>query len=41
MAANSLTFTIVTEGISKFAVKLCSPMQEIEIVYIVPKHLHK
>ena len=28
------------EGISKFAVKLCSPMQEAETVYIGPKHLH-
>ena len=27
------------EGITKFATKLCSPMQEKETVYIAPKHL--
>ena len=27
------------EGISKFSMKLCSPMQEALNVYIAPKHL--
>ena len=29
------------ERISKFAVKLCSPMQETRTVYLVPKCLQK